>query len=461
MLKYDNILSKVKRIHFIGIGGSGMCPMAQILKSRGFEITGSDIYESDTLIRIKNMGINVFMGHKASNLNGSELVVYTAAVKADNPELVEADRLGIPAIERSVMLGMLSRYYSNSIAIAGTHGKTSTTAMLTQIMVTGKADPSAIIGGYLPFIKGNSRIGKSQTIICEACEYVDSFLQLNPSISVILNVDADHLDYFKTFDRLKKSFHKFAEQTNKAIIVNGDDKNSLECLENIENKEIITFGCSKECDYRACNIEKYTNAFYKFTIEYHGNPICNIKLKVPGLHNVMNALAAATAAHYSGIDSKDIELGLSEFSGVHRRFEILGIKNDITVADDFAHHPTELEATLTCAMNMGFSKVWAVFQPHTYSRTAMLFDDFVKVLSIPDKLVMSEILAVRESNTYNIYTKDLADKIPGSVWFNTFDEITNYVVENAKSGDLILTLGGGNVYVCANMMMDKLKQLYS
>lgn len=458
-MKYDNILNNVKRIHFIGIGGSGMCPMAMILKSQGYEITGSDVYESDTLTRVKDFGIKVFMNHEASNVNNVELIVYTAAVKGDNPELVAAKELGIPAIERSVMLGILSRKYEDSIAVAGTHGKTSTTSMLTQIMVNGEKDPTAIIGGYLPFIKGNSRIGDSQLMICEACEYVDSFLQLNPAVSVILNVDADHLDYFKNLDNIKKSFNKFAKQTKRAIIVNGDDNNSLDCIKDVSGKDIITFGLSKTCDYRAYDIENYKSAFKKFKLEYKGEKICNIELSVPGVHNVQNALAAAAAAHYMGVKPCDIENGLKQFKGVHRRFEILGSVDGITVADDFAHHPTELKATLNCAMNMGFNNVWAVFQPHTYSRTAMLLDDFAKVLSIPDKLVMSEILAVRETNTYNIYTKDLADKIPGSVWFNTFEEITDYVVKNAKKGDLILTLGGGNVYVCANMIYKQLQAI--
>lgn len=458
-MKYDNILNNVKRIHFIGIGGSGMCPMAMILKSQGYEITGSDVYESDTLTRVKDFGIKVFMKHEASNVNNVELIVYTAAVKGDNPELVAAKELGIPAIERSVMLGILSRKYEDSIAVAGTHGKTSTTSMLTQIMVNGEKDPTAIIGGYLPFIKGNSRIGDSQLMICEACEYVDSFLQLNPAVSVILNVDADHLDYFKNLDNIKKSFNKFAKQTKRAIIVNGDDNNSLDCIKDVSGKDIITFGLSKTCDYRAYDIENCKSAFKKFKLEYKGEKICNIELSVPGVHNVQNALAAAAAAHYMGVKPCDIENGLKQFKGVHRRFEILGSVNGITVADDFAHHPTELKATLNCAMNMGFNNVWAVFQPHTYSRTAMLLDDFAKVLSIPDKLVMSEILAVRETNTYNIYTKDLADKIPGSVWFNTFEEITDYVVKNAKKGDLILTLGGGNVYVCANMIYKQLQAI--
>ena len=459
-MKYDDILNKVKNIHFIGIGGSGMCPIAQILKSKGYNVTGSDIYESDTLARVRAMNIKVYIGHDASNIQNAQLIVYTAAVKSDNPELIAAKNLNIPAIERAVMLGILSRHYKNSIGIAGTHGKTSTTSMLTQIMVNAKSDPTAIIGGYLPFIKGNSKIGNSDIMICEACEYVDSFLQLNPTVSVILDVDADHLDYFKTLDNIKKSFHQFASQTKNTIIVNGDDQNSLDCIKGITNKNIITFGLSEGCDYQACQIQKYTTAFDKFTIKCHGEEICNIELGVPGIHNVMNALAAATTAHYLGIKPHDIEFSLRQFSGAHRRFEILGVKNNITVADDFAHHPTELKATLTCAMEMNFKKVWAIFQPHTYSRTAMLLDDFAEVLAIPDRLIMSEILAVRETNTYNIHTKDLAEKIPGSVWFNTFEEITNYVTKNAEPGDLILTLGGGNVYVCANMIFDKLKSMY-
>ncbi len=458
-MKYDHLLDNKKVIHFIGIGGSGMCPLAEILMSEGFEIQGSDMNEGETLDKIKGYGIPVFMGHKAENIDGAELVVYSAAVKKDNPERAEAEKRGIPCIERSVMLGIVCRRYKRSIAISGTHGKTSTTGMLTQVLIGSGFDPSAIIGGKLPFIGGNSYVGHSDIIVCEACEYVDTFLELTPFISVILNIDADHLDYFKNLDNIKKSFNKFAKQTTGALILNGDDKNTMDAVEDVKAVK-ITYGFKDTNDYYADNISADKGVHETFDLMRRGEKLCTIKLMVPGKHNIYNALATAATAHYLGATAKEISENLEKFGGVHRRFEILGTPGDITVADDFAHHPTELTATLNAAMEMGFKKVWAVFQPHTFSRTAMLLDDFAEALKIPDVAIISEILPVRETNTYNIYSTDLGAKVPNSKCIDTFEDITEYVCENAEAGDLILTMGGGNVYMCANMIHKKLKEKY-
>ena len=456
IMDYDKLLNEIKRIHFIGIGGSGMCPIAEILMSEGFEISGSDMNEGETLDKMKGYGIPVYMGHAAENIKGAELVVYSAAVKPENPERKAADEQGIPCIERSVMLGVVCRRYKRSIAVSGTHGKTSTTAMLSQILIGSGFDPSAIIGGKLPFIGGNSYVGQSDIIVCEACEYVDTFLELNPFISIILNIDADHLDYFKNLDNIKKSFNKFAKQTTGLLVINGDDQNTLDAVADVE-LEKITFGFGENCDYRAVNVSADKGVHEQYDLLYKGEKITSVKLIVPGKHNIYNSLAAAATAHYLGATADEISDNLHKFGGVHRRFEILGTPCGITVADDFAHHPTELTVTLNAAMQMGFNKVWAVFQPHTFSRTAMLLDDFAEALKIPDVAIVSEILPVRETNTYNIYATDLTAKIPGSVYRKTFEEITDYVCENAKEGDLILTMGGGNVYMCANMINKQLK----
>ncbi len=456
---YDHLLDNVKRIHFVGIGGSGMCPLAEILFNEGFEITGSDISESDTLERIRSYGIPVTMGHYPENVLGADLVVYTAAVKLDNPELVSAKENNIRAVERCIMLGAVVEKYKNSVAVCGTHGKTTTTSMITQILTMTDFDPTVIIGGKLPFIGGNSRIGKSDIIVCEACEYVDTFLHIYPAVSVILNVDEDHLDYFGTLKRVKQSFTKFADQTSDTLVINGDDENTMQCIRNMSTngKRIITFGFGKDNDFRA-EIHDDGSVCKTFDIIYNSNIITTVTLSVPGKFNVMNALAAAAATYTLGAKPDGISNALHKFTGAHRRFEILGKSKGITVADDFAHHPTELRATLTTAMSMGYKNVWAVFQPHTFSRTFTFLDEFAEVLSIPDHCILSEILPVREKNTYNIYSKDLADKIDGCVWFNTFGEITDYVTEKAGDGDLIITIGGGNVYMCANMIMKKLSE---
>lgn len=450
----DNILDSVKKLHFVGIGGSGMCPMAELLMHRGYKISGSDQSESDTLDRVKSWGIPVYMGHSPENIRDAEAVVYTAACKTDNPELVAARKKGVPTLERSVMLGMLTEKYPQLVAVSGTHGKTTTTAMLTQIFIEAGADPSAIIGGKLPIINSNCRVGKSDTIICEACEYVDTFLQLHPAVSLILNIEPDHLDYFKTLDNIVKSFRQFATQTDRLLVVNAANPSVMEAVEGLE-REIVTFGLDSSCDYYPADLNEEPTACEDFTLMYRGNALGKVDLAVPGKHNMLNALAAAAAAHSLGIAPEALCSALEHFGGVHRRFEILGQFAGVTVADDFAHHPTELTAVLSSAMRMGYGRVWAVFQPHTYSRTYTFLNDFAEALAIPDHLIMTEILAVREENTYNIHTSDLAAKVPGSVWFDSFDKIAEYVMENAQSGDLILTLGGGDIYKCANLIVER------
>ncbi len=455
---YEHLLDNVKRIHFVGIGGSGMCPLAEILHNEGFEITGSDMAESDTLERIRSSGIPVTMGHFPENVIGADLVVYTAAVKLDNPELVSAKEHNIRAVERCIMLGAVVEKFKKSVAVCGTHGKTTTTSMLTQIFTMTDFDPTAIIGAKLPFIGGNSRVGSSDIIVCEACEYVDTFLHMWPAVSVILNVDEDHLDYFGTLDRIKESFTKFADQTSEILVVNGDDANTMDCVKDMEKKgkKVITFGFGQNNDFRA-EITAF-DICETFDIIHEGKAVASVRLSVPGKFNVMNALAAAAAAITMGVNPKGAAKALESFKGAHRRFEILGKPKGITVADDFAHHPTELRATLTTAMSMGYKNVWAIFQPHTFSRTYKFLNEFAEVLSLADHCILSEILPVRETNTYNIYAKDLADKIDGCVWFKTFEEITDYVTQKASADDLILTIGGGNVYMCANMIMKKLSE---
>ncbi len=460
MFEIDKLLKQVKRIHFIGIGGSGMCPLAEILHKEGYQLSGSDNNETDTLARIRSLGIPVAMGQRAENIEGAEMIVYTAALLKDNPELVAALESGIPTFERSKLLGAVTRIYPNSICISGTHGKTTACSMLTQILIEAEFDPTAVIGGKLPLTGSNGMVGHSEHMVCEACEFVDTFLDLSPDVAVILNVDEDHLDYFKTFDNLKNSFKKFASMATKVIIFNGDDPESAEVAlpaSEASGKPLITFGLNESCNYRAVNI-KNENEFYSFELIVNGEALGRVKLSVPGEHNVHNALAVIAAAMYSGVSFEQCVNGIADFTGAGRRFEILDKINGITIADDYAHHPKELEVTLNTAMNMGYNRVWAVFQPFTYSRTSILFDEFVRVLQISDKCIMTEIMGSREINTYGIYTSQLAERIPGSVWFNTFDEVAEYAVNNAESGDLIITLGCGDIYKAAKIMIKMLKE---
>lgn len=454
MKNIDEVLGKIKRIHFIGIGGSGMCPLVEILHSKGYEISGSDNNESDTLNRVRSLGIPVFLGQRAQNIEGSQMIVYTAAILPDNPELCAAKESGIPTFERKELLGAITRMFDNCICVCGTHGKTTVTAMLTQIFLQSGADPTAVIGGKLPLTGTNGIAGGSQNMLCEACEFVDTFLSLSPDVSVILNIDEDHLDYFKTLDNLIASFTKFASMTRREIIINADDANTLRAVESIKDKRFITFGLGKDNDFRAENIV-LEHEFASFDIIKYGENVGRISLGIPGKHNIFNALAAIAAADNAGIPMDKIIACAEQFRGAGRRFEILKKINGITIADDYAHHPRELEVTLNAAMGMGFKRVWAVFQPFTYSRTKILFDDFVRVLKIPDRVVMTEIMGSRERNTYGVYTSQLAEKIPGSVWFNTFDEVADYVVKNAEEGDLVITLGCGDIYKAAKLMIKK------
>jgi UDP-N-acetylmuramate--alanine ligase len=347
--------------------------------------------------------------------------------------------------------------YDDCYCVCGTHGKTTVSSMLTQMMIQCGKDPSAVIGGKLPLIQSNGRVGNTENMVCEACEFKDTFLHLSPDVAVILNVDADHLEYFKNIENIIKSFHKFAQMTTKALIINGDDANTLKAVDGVNDKPIITFGLDKKNNYYADNIE-IVHAFAHFDVFKDGKKVGHVQLKVPGKHNIYNALAAIAAADYSGIKIADAINSLEQFGGACRRFEILAKINGITIADDYAHHPAELKATLEAAMQMEFNRVWAVFQPFTYSRTKRLMDDFATVLQIPDKCVMTEIMGSREVNTEGVYTSQLAAKIPGSVWFNTFDEVADYVLENVQSGDLIITLGCGDIYKAAKIMIKRLEK---
>ena len=325
--------------------------------------------------------------------------------------------------------------------------------MLTQILFGAGLDPTAVIGGKLPAIGGYGRRGKSDIFVCEACEFQDHFLKLSPDIALILNIDNDHMEYFGTIENAIRSYHIFAEKTSKAIFYNGDDENTRKAMEGISGKEIFTFGWGESSDYRPENVRRPDGAQSIFTLRNRDRSLGEFTIHVPGRHNILNATAAIAAAIHAGTPLDAIRAHLEAFHGAGRRFEILGKVGGITIADDYAHHPAELAATLTAAKELPFKKVWAVFQPFTYSRTKLLMDDFAKALSIADRVVMSEIMGSREKNTDGVYTSQLAEKVPGSVWFPGFDEIASYVMNHAEEGDLVITLGCGDVYKCAKMMV--------
>ena len=468
-----SILDEKKHIHFIGIGGSGMYPLAQILHSKGFYLTGSDNNETDTLQAVRNMGIPVMFGQRAENIEGADLIVHTAAIMADNPELIAAKASGVPVLERSELLGIVSSWYQNAVCVSGTHGKTTTTSMLAQILHDAGVDMSAYIGGKLPCIGGSGCAGSGDIFVCESCEFVDTFLKLYPDIAVILNIDADHLDYFKTVDNIIKSFHKFCELTSRTIIYNGDDANTCKAIEGITDKEMISFGYGENNNYRAVNPE-HLGGQMAYTVLKNGQELGKIMIHVPGEHNILNSLAAVAACDRLGIDFAQIQNGLTAFSGARRRFEIKGQVNGVTIADDYAHHPTELTATLKAAKEMPYKRVWAVFQPFTFSRTVQHLEEFAEALSIADMAVLTDIMGSREKNTWNIYTRNLAEIMnpEKTVWFpqneeieytderkyQNFEDVCNYVVSHVQDGDLVLTMGCGDINKVAKMILEKLQE---
>lgn len=454
MQRGKDILEGKKHIHFIGIGGSGTYPIAQILQSQGFTISGSDNNETDTLEAERRQGMQVMLGQRPENIAGADLIVYTAAIMEDNPELIAARQSGLPLLERAEMLGLLTQRYSDCICVSGTHGKTTTTALLTHILYLAGVDPTAVIGGKLSTIGGSGRAGQSSVMTCEACEFEDHFLRLSSDISIILNVDADHLEYFGSLENIIKSFHQFARQTTRTLIVNGDDRNTLQAVQGVE-KEIITFGLESKNDYYARDIQQKGGVRSVFTLMHRGEALGQVELNIPGRHNVLNTLAAIVGALQVGVPVEEAIRHTASFHGAGRRFEVLGQVNGVTIADDYAHHPAELEVTLQAARQMDFRQVWAVHQPFTYSRTKLLLEDFARVLSQADHVVLSEIMGAREKNTYHIYARDLAEKIEGCVWFPTFEEMADYVLTHAQPGDLVITLGCGDVNKCAHMMLTR------
>ncbi len=448
-----------KDIFFIGIGGISMSALAVILKNDGYSVRGSDFKAGPMTEDLESKGISVCIGHQADNINGAGLVVYTAAIKQDNPELVRARELGIPAIERATLLGSLMKRYQHPIAVSGTHGKTTTTSMLSHILLSANLDPTILVGGVLPVIGGNMRDGGNDYFVTEACEYCGSFLKFFPLYSIILNIEEDHLDYFKDLEDIVKCFHAFAQLVppEGAIIANYDDEKVRRAVKG-SRAAIISYGMNcDDCSYTAKNISFSENGCGIFEIFHDGKFMMEAELNVPGMHNVSNALAVAAAAHLLGIQAKDIQKGFSSFHGTNRRFEHKGTYNGAQIIDDYAHHPTEIRATLSSARAVARDgKIWCVFQPHTYTRALKLKDEFAHSFSECDHVILSDIYAAREKDTGLIHSLDLAEAIDSvshnASYIKGFDAICAYLKTNVKPGDLILTMGAGDVYKIGEML---------
>ena len=456
---YEIDFSKPIKVHFIGIGGISMSGLAEILHNAHFPVSGSDRAPSELTEKLEKEGATIFYGQKASNITEDiDLVVYTAAIKDDNPEYARAKELDIPMMTRADLLGQIMRNYKTSIAVSGTHGKTTTTSMLTSILLAADADPTVSVGGMLPSIGGNIRIGQSGCFVTEACEYTNSFLSFFPTISIILNIDSDHLDFFKDLDDIRRSFKKFADllPEDGLLVLNADIEDHEEITKDVKCK-VVTVSSKGPADYTAAAVKYDEKGCASFDVVCCGEVLMNIHLAVPGAHNISNALADIAVSEHLKIDRGAVIKGLGSYTGTDRRFQYKGKIGEVTVIDDYAHHPTEIAATLAAAENYPHKKLWVVFQPHTYTRTKALFDEFVNVLKTADEVVLADIYAAREKNDIGISSNDLCEAIKNNGtsahYFGSFDEIENFLLQNCSPGDLLITMGAGDIVKVADSLL--------
>lgn len=444
-----------------------MSGLAEILMDEGFTVSGSDSKESELIKRLESRGAVIYIGQRAENIekaseigNGIDAVVYTAAIHPDNPEFAAAVSAGVPMISRAVLLGEMMRNYKEAIAVAGTHGKTTTTSMLSEIFLAAKADPTISVGGILPSIGGNIRVGGPEFFITEACEYTNSFLEFFPTIAVILNIEEDHMDFFKDLADIRRSFARFAGKVPEegAVIINGDIENWQEIVKGAKGK-VITVGKEKSLNYSADAVRYDRLARPTFDIYKDGKKLDAVSLGVGGEHNVYNALAAAAAALEAGISLEAVKRGLLNFTGTKRRFEKKGVLNGVTIIDDYAHHPQEIRATLETARNYPHDRIWCVFQPHTYTRTKAFLDEFARALSLADCVILADIYAARETDTLGVSSRDIAERIERlgkKVWyFPTFEEIEEFIKKSCTHGDLLITMGAGDIVNVGESLLSK------
>lgn len=460
---YLDDLKKYKHIHMIGIGGTSMSGIATILKKWGFYITGSDASDSELIQKLREeCHIHIAIGHDIDSIRRSDLVIYSAAISSDDIELQEARKLNITTMDRATFLGLITKAYGNTICVSGTHGKTTTTSMISVCFLEAKKDPTIQVGAILKQINGNSIVGNSDVFILESCEYVESFLKFSPKTAIVLNIDNDHLDYFKNLENIKQSFVKFVKliPPDGLLVLNVDDKNACDLYKDSKART-VTFGINNDkCNFTARNITFDNNGFPLFDVYRNNTFYKSIKLSVPGKHNVYNALACIATCYEYGIDKETIKNALLKYTGAHRRFEYIGNSNGANIFDDYAHHPTEIKAVYDAMKNKKYNRSWVIFQPHTYSRTKALLTDFASVLSQFDNIVITDIYAAREKNTYNISSQDLVNLInvnrvgKQAIYISDFNEISKYIRDRVMPNDIVLTIGAGTVTNIGPMIVE-------
>jgi len=443
-----------KKCHLVGVGGVSMSPLAEILHGMGIEVSGSDVTENSAIIELRKLGIHVTIGHSPENVTGAGYIIRTAAARENNVEIIAAREQGIPIFERAQAWGYIMRKYRNAICISGVHGKTTTTSMVSHILLAANTDPTIMIGGTLPVLASGCRVGKGDVIVLESCEYYNSFHNFHPTVAVVLNIDTDHLDFFKDLDDLKNSFRKFASliPSRGHIVCNGDAINTMDALTPVGHP-LFTFGFGEKTSgfdtpirVRGVNVS-VSGRTPSMDVLYDGNLFCKIKLQIPGKHNLINALAATAACLSIGISPSAIEEGLYGYTGVGRRFEFKGNFNGADVYDDYAHHPQELHALLDAVSTIdAYKRVILAFQPHTFTRTKALFSDFATELKRPDIVILADIYAARESNDIGISSSELADAVPGARYIPEFPKLIDEISKIAREGDIILTVGAGDIF---------------
>lgn len=458
MIDFDIRRDKNLKIHFIGIGGISMSGLADMLLHYGYHVSGSDARSSKIIDKLLEKGADINIGHDEKNVPGANLVIYTAAVKWDNPELIKAKELGIPIMDRAEFLGQIMKQYKYGIAVTGTHGKTTTTSLISLIMKNADLDPTIMNGGEVDVLGGNVRLGSSPYFVAEACEYVESFLKLHPYIGIILNIDADHLDYYTDLNHIVNSFSKFVDliPEDGYLFACSDDENTMKAIRSSKSK-VVTFGLKDDADWTARNIIYDAKGCGAFDAYCKGKLFGGFKLCIPGEHNVKNALCAIACTQLFDVKKDVVYESLLEFGGTRRRFEYKGEFKGITVIDDYAHHPTEIKATLSAALNYPHKRLWCIFQPHTYSRTIKLLDEFSTAFNNSDKLIMADIYAAREKDTGEINSAILSERIRSNGvdarYIPSFQEIADYVRNNASPGDVVITMGAGDIYLVGEMLL--------